>query len=451
MRKAVYLLFLLVLWRARPAAAEGAFEEEEAEKPAVKEMESGEFAGSVVLAGREGRLLSMEIPGEVYQGLKRADMADMRIFDAGGLPVPFAVRPVPGAVFTPPPRDVPFFIWEEENGALPAGTDIVIDTSGTVVRVNSRGGGTAAGGAGSGPVYLLDCSGFTYAPSSLVLSVEEGDNYNSAVRLFSGTEDLSRWQETERRQIVARYGNSGANRDTVRLSGTGARYVLLKFESPVPPLLGVTAYFDEVTSPPPRLEKTAAGTFRDERRRAVDYDTGGFYPLVSVNFILPEADSVEALVKYRTDNNGEWRNAGRMTLFRFSGEDGEKTHEPMDAFSSAPYWELESLSFPFAKAPEGIFIWEAREIVFPGRGKGPWTLAFGNPRAGPPESFTVPAGTAAERAAAGEFVYRKDRENSPPPRRFGEFLLWGILGTAALVLTGLACYAAGIIKKGDPS
>jgi hypothetical protein len=423
---------------------EPAFEEKEMEAPAGKEKEKGEFAGRIVLDGREGRLLSFEIPEAVYRGLERADMADMRIFDAEGFPVPFTVRPVPGAVFIPPPRDVPFFVWEEENGALPAGTDIVIDTSGTVVRVNSRGGGTAGGG----PVYLLDCSAFGYAPSSLVLSLEDGSNYNSAVRLFSGTEDLSRWQESGRRQIIARYGNSDVNRNTVLVPETGARYVLLKFETPVPPLLGVTAYFDEVQAPPPRMERIAAGTFRDERRRVIDYDTGGFYPVVSVNFILPEADSIEALLRNR-DKNGEWRNAGRMTLFRFSGEDGERTHEPMDISSSAPYWELESLSFPFAKAPEGVFFWEAREIVFPGRGKGPWTLAFGNAGAGPPESFTVPAGTAAERAAAGEFVYREGGKGSPPPRRFGEFLLWGILGVAAIILTGLACYAAGIIKKGD--
>ncbi|MDR0602045.1 MAG: DUF3999 domain-containing protein [Treponema sp.] len=443
MRKAAacVLFFLAVAM----AEGEPEFEEPGPGKEARKE-ESGEFAGSIPLGGTAGRLLSLEIPEAVYRGLERADMADMRIFDAGGLPVPFAVRPVPGGSFTPPPLEVPFFIWEEEGGTLPAEADVVIDASGTVIRVNSRGGGSAGGGR---PVYLLDFSGFGHTPSSLALSMENEANYNSAVRVFSGAADLSRWKEFERRQIIARYGNSGANRDTIELPETGMRYLLLKFETPVPPLLGVTARFDAVNLPPPRREWTAEGAFRDGERHVIDYDAGGFFPIVSVNFILPEADSVEAMVRNRLDKNDEWRIAGRVTLFRFSDEDGERTHDPMEVSSSAPYWELESLSFPFANVPECRFVREVKEIVFPGRGKGPWTLAFGNAAAGPAESFAVPAGAAAERAAVGEALYRRDKQGSFPPRRFEEFFLWGILTCAVIVLTGLAFYIARIMKKED--
>jgi hypothetical protein len=405
-----------------------------------------DFAGSIRLWGQPDRLLSLEIPEEVYQGLRRADMADMRVFDAEGLPVPFTVRPVPGQVFTPPPQTVPFFIWEKE-AALPAGADIEIDASGTVIRINSRGGLSTGR---TNAAYLLDLSGFSGVPSALVLSMEKSDHYNAAVRMYSGT-DLSFWSEFERRQIIAWYGDSGANRDTIELPERDMRYLLLKFENPVPALRGITALWKPVQAPPPRREKAAVGTFPDKGRRIINYDTGGFYPIVSVNFILPETDSVEALIKSRNALEDDWRIAARASLFRFSGPDGEKTHEALEISSSAPYWELESVSLPFAKAPEGRFGWQIREIVFPGRGKGPWTLAYGNPACGPQEEFTIPAGVSAEKAEAGEIVYRPLEEEIKPPRRWGQFLLWAILAAAVIVLTSLAFYIAKIIKKEDVS
>ncbi|MDR2371504.1 MAG: DUF3999 domain-containing protein [Treponema sp.] len=413
-------------------------------KPAGPEPD--DFAGNISLSGTAGRLLSLEIPEEVYRGLRRADMADMRVFDAEGLPVPFTVRPVPGQVFTPPPRTIPFFIWEKET-ALPAGADIEIDASGTVIRINSRGGPSTGR---TNAAYLLDLSGFPGVPSALVLSMENKDHYNSAVRIYSGT-DLSFWSEFDRRQIIAWYGDSGANRDTIELPERDMRYLLLKFENPAPAPRSITALWKPVQAPPPRREKAAAGTFPDAGRRIVNYDTGGFYPIVSVNFILPETDSVETLIKSRNAIEDEWRAVARAALFRFSGPGGEKTHEALEISSSARYWELESLSLPFAKAPEGRFGWQIREIVFPGRGKGPWTLAYGNPGCGPPEEFTVPAGVFMEKAAAGEIVYRPPEEEIKFPRRWGQFLLWSILAAAAIILTGLAFYIAKIIKKEDVS
>jgi hypothetical protein len=373
-------------------------------------------------------------------------MADMRVFDAEGLPVPFTVRPVPGEVFTPPPRPVPFFIWEKET-AFPAGADIEIDASGTIIRINSRGNPPAGR---TNAAYLLDLSGFKDAPSTLVLSMENKDHYNSAVRIYSGT-DLSFWDEFERRQIMAWYGDSGANRDTIELPERDMRYLLLKFENPAPAPRIITALWKPVQAPPPRREKAAAGTFPDSGRRIINYDTGGFYPIVSVNFILPETDSVEALIKSRNSGEDDWRTMARATLFRFSGPDGEKTHEALEISSSAPYWELESLSLPFAKIPEGRFGWQIREIVFPGRGKGPWTLVYGNPACGPPEEFIIPAGVSVEKAAVDEIVYRPPGEETGSPRRWEQFLLWSILAAAVIILTGLAFYIAKILKKEDVS
>jgi hypothetical protein len=423
-----------------------------------------DFSGSVTITGTEGRLLSLEIPEDVYRGLERGDRGDIRIFDAGNLPVPFVIRPLQGSAFTPPALDVPFFVWEQKDDSLPkAGTDIVIE-SGTVVRIiNKSGGGNTQKNT---PVYLLDFSGFDYTPVSLILDIENESYYHSAVRLYSGGADLVRWEESSRRQIVAWYGearsggeaDSGVNRNSLELPDTGMRYLLLKFEHPDLVLRSIAALFGEVEIPPPSRESAAGGAFAGGGRRIIEYDTKGFYPLVSLAFILPGADSIEADLKSRLNDSEEWRTLRRITLFRFSGADGDLFNEPVEVSFSYPHWRLESHSFPFAAVPECRFQWMPEELVFPARGKGPWTLAYGNADCGPLQSAAIGEllgrkadGPGIEKAVIGEPVYIRQKGKGVFPFRIGQFLLWAILIIAVIVLTSLAWYIAKIMKKEDRS
>jgi hypothetical protein len=119
-----------------------------------------DFAGEITLDGEGGRLLKIELPEAVFRGLRRSDLGDIRVFDADGAAVPFLTRPVPGALETPPPREIPFFPWKEEAGrTLPETADIELDAAGTVLRVKSRNAAQLERQA-----YLLDLSGLEYPP-----------------------------------------------------------------------------------------------------------------------------------------------------------------------------------------------------------------------------------------------------------------------------------------------
>jgi hypothetical protein len=438
----------------------------------------GDFAGSLVLSGAPGGLLGLEIPEAVYQGLERPDMGDIRVFDEAGLAVPFVIRRAPGITVTPPPEEVPFFRWEQETDtALPGGTDIRINAEGAVLNITSRGRPSSAA-----PAYILDLSGLSYTPAALNVTLgKEGEQYHTGVRIYASA-DLARWREFEKRQTLAWFGGGMAGpdivagRDLLELPPGNHRYLLLKFEKPLVdsrttegasfsrdlPPRRITAVFEALEIPPMTREKTVAGEWRGSGRRIAGYAVGGFYPLTAINFPLPQADSIEVLLKNRFTGEDEWSFVARTNLFRISSGAGEtRTNEALEINTSAPFWELEAAGgVAFSSLPGCTIRWAVYELVFLGRGAGPWTLAWGNGGYGPQEAgdlklseFTGGTGAPEIETARplGEPVY------TPRPRtaarfygKWGRFVLWAVLILAVVFLSGLALYIARSMKKERP-
>jgi hypothetical protein len=375
-------------------------------------------------------------------------MADIRVFDAGGFPVPFMIRPVPGRIVEPPPVELPFFPWTEPGAAFPEGADIVIDARGTVLSIKNQGPGPAEAAA----AYLLDLSALPSDPSMLNVSLgAEGDIYNAAARIYASA-DLSRWEELGRPQTLACFGAGGAGRETLELPpGAGRRYLLLKLDRPGLSPRRIRAVFDKFEIPAPPGEKTIDGTWGEDRR-SVRYDTGGFYPLRLIDFPLPRPDSVEVLVKYRFTAEEDWREAQRTILFRVNdGSGGTLSGGALETGVSAPLWELEAAG-PFPSIPGCTIRWTPQELVFLGRGPGPWTLAWGNGDYDSPGGFPGSLGPNLEDAGIGEArplgPPRYEARPPPPARKNWEpFILWGVLVIAVLVLSAMAFYIAASMRK----
>jgi hypothetical protein len=445
--------------------------EGEADRPSAKPPKPEDFAGTLVLSGTGGTLLGFEIPEEVYRGLERPDRGDIRVFDADGIAVPFVSRPVPGTRVLPPPEEVPFFRWQQGSSTtLPGSTDIEIDTSGAVVRI--RGAGERL--SQTAQTYLLDISHLSQAPVSLALTLEESEEfYHSAATIFTSN-NLSQWKEYNTPQAVARFGNSGTdnagageNRNTLDLPQTvgGAepvKYLLLRFDRDIPMPRVIRANFAETITPPAHRETIVHGE-RQGNGNTIDYYTGGFYPITGIEFRLPEADSVNVNIKNKMRADDDWRFFARETLYRLkSGSNGsdsagntELKNAAIPVTAAAPWWQLEAAGDSvFSSAPDCYFTWEPWEIVFIGRGKGPWTCAWGNRDVGRSSDSRL---TLADFAAGdmpiekailqGQASYRETSTKSGAQNR-GQWLLWGILILSVLVLSGLAYCVALSMRKG---
>ena len=405
-----------------------------------------DFAGAIEYTGPEGSLLALEIPGAVYRGLERPDRGDIRVFDAGGSPVPFLIRPAPGIRVTPESEDVPFFVWREGGDqALPQGTDIEIDASGAVVRIR----GQAAAKLRGGRDYLLDLSGLSHKPVSLDFSLGRTEEFfNTPVRVYS-SDDLSQWRPQEKRQVFAWYGEGEVSRSLVDPGDEKSRYLLLKFETRDPAPERITARFGAVEIPALVEEEGIGGTLSAGRRTAL-YDMRAFYPLARIEWRLPEPDLVEVIIRNRFSEWEEWSYRGRQRLYRYRLEDGgERKNGPFDVSDAAPFWQLEAAGdIPFGSVPVCYPSRELQELVFLARGRGPWTLAYGGSDWGPlsgtglsaeaPEGET---GGAVPAVPTGAARYEKRESSTGPERhwgRWGRWVLWTILVLSVMVLSFLA-------------
>jgi hypothetical protein len=420
-----------------------------------------DFAGAYGLTGQEGSLLRLELPVEVFMGAERPDLGDLRIFDADGVPAPYVIREPPEQMVTPPPKDIPFFIWKQEDEkTLLTGTDIDINTSGGVVRIRNQGRDE-----GSAPVYLADLSGLyqtdqpdaaNRAPSELLIETAHGGRFFNTPAALHYSSDLSHWTAFEKKQILAFYGSAGVSRDTLALPrGEKFRYLLIRLDRDAPALEKITARFDPFPVPAGIREKTIPGAISGGGKTAA-YHTGGFYPVFEIDFVLPSADSFQVTIRDRYWEDMDWNDRGRETIFRYNSPGGEpRKNSPFSISSSAPFWQLGvSGERAFTGPPELVIRWKMRELIFLALGKGPWTLAYGNAVIGPPEEGlpqleegdaellpALPTGLASYEPRPGERAERLKEE-------FGLWILWGVLILAVIVLSALAFVIARSMRNG---
>jgi hypothetical protein len=401
----------------------------------------------------------LELPGNVYRHVERSDLGDIRLFDAGGTPAPFEIRKAPEVRYTPPPAEVPFFPWTPGDGTSPPKqADIEINAAGAVIKLNA---GSASPEQVSKPAaFLVDLSELSFPPLSLVLETGEGgEQFNSSVTLrYSG--DLADWRLFDKAQTIARYGTGAAgNRNTLVLPEAAAPYIALTFGETVPPLRKVTALFKTITRPETVMESHFPGT-KSEDGFSVFYAPGGYFPALGVDFLLPQADSLKVEIKNRLSEDLPWETWARGSLYRFnadtaaaSGEerDAVRKNKPWEGTSRAPYWLLRAEGgLPFASVPVMRLTWEPYRIVFLARGTGPWILAYGNRDYGPVSgSWLGPARDQKLLPASvtGGERYTPRILEAAAEHDYQQWILWGVLILAVVVLSGLAWFMAKSMKE----
>ncbi|MDR1902075.1 MAG: DUF3999 domain-containing protein [Treponema sp.] len=405
-----------------------------------------DFAGTISLNGKSGAVLAWEIPETVYRRLERPDLGDIRVFDTEGVMVPFTVRKMEAAQFTPPPEDAPFFIWQgSDAGGFPHNQDIEINSNGTVITIKNYPESSPAS-----PVYLLDCSSFSQLPDSLVLTMKGTAEFFNTLAVIHYSTDLANWTLFDRKQALGYYGASGANRDSLELPSITFRYLLLNFSPPAPELLSVQAQFKAQVQKTPGGELLIAGQ-RSSDKKKVTYTIGGYFPLIHADWLLPQPDSIQVRVKNRFNPNEDWGYIGAMTIFQYSTGDGSvRKNSPLETTARAPYWEIEAGgSQAFAFVPDMLINYERQELIFLARGQGPWKAAYGNSLC-PPDSTLDITGLSVfdpARPAGGE-TYEPDRRRIQGKKQdYGEFALWSILILAALLLSFLAFSIAKNMRK----
>jgi hypothetical protein len=394
----------------------------------------------------------------------------LRVFDARGKPVPYAIRRrLPSSDAQAEFHPLPVFRLEPgSRGANGTGEGISVDgyridaelsASGAILSVHSGDRRAASDGRAAG--WLLDTSGLERAIVGLEFSLDaRGGDFVSRLRLES-SDDLARFVEVDADLALARLVQGGhrIDRTDFEIPRTRARYLRITpiDTRPGAELLGVRARLAPKRSKPERFRHTIAGRFDPERPEVVLFDLEASAPLEGVQVLLDEPNSiVEGRLESASSPDGPWR-VRQSGVYYFFEKGGSLRNPPAEQHGSRDrHWRLVTSSRGgglLGEPPSLELVWRPEQLLYIERGSQPSLLAVGRAgtfdgsfasahltqmsvRMGGQDETDLPEASARlgpERVLAGEAVLQL--EQLVPWRSYA---LWALLLTSVGVVLGLS-------------
>jgi uncharacterized protein DUF3999 len=405
----------------------------------------------------DGAFFRVEVPAAVYDGALRADLGDVRVFNADGAPVPiaFLARPAAAREATAPValQLFPLRVDRDRRDLGDLTMTVRRDASGTTVNLATRDGAAVAGERLAG--YLVDASDQKSPLTALTLSLPEGFNVSTRVRV-EGSDDLAGWRvlASGAPVLAVEFGGRRLSRDRVDLAPGPSRYLRIATEPGQPPLeiAGARGELADRLIDPARQSRKVEGVADKPNSGEYVFDLGGTPPVDRIALELPEINTVvPAQVYARRDPKDEWRAVGATVFYRLKQDTDETTSPPWPvATAPARYWKIsvDPRSGGLGNKPPTLTaLWIPQALVFAARGGGPFELAYGSAQAKPvalPIETLVP-GYEARVTPATFALATAGAAKTPPamaalrqPVDLKRWLLWAALGLATLVLGWMA-------------
>jgi hypothetical protein len=397
------------------------------------------------------------LPAEVYGGVTRADLGDLRVFNAAGEAVPHLLRAAPAAAAEPRFAALPIFPVFVAAGRAGAGLSIETETraDGAIVRVRraDAGGGELAG-------YLLDASAIDQPLTALALQLEENGADVVARVTVEASHDLTTWRAVAPARAVARvaYGEHRLEQTTVPLPDVRAPYLRLAWAADEagggarPVLSGVAAQLGTPEREPEREWRSLAGVAAAARERRYEYETGGHFPVDRIGFELPANSLLSVVVSSRPSADAAWRERHRGTHYHLRVGGVELRGEPATLpRTSDRYWRVEVRDGSYANAAPALRVgWTPQRLAFLAAGEPPYLLAYGSgsarPVAAPLDGVLATLGarggaTLLQQARLGEAVELGGAERlrpAPTSVDWRHWTLWGVLLAGVAILAAMA-------------
>jgi hypothetical protein len=429
---------------------------------AAEQPQDFAFGLPVEVDGSEA-LYEVDIPASVYQGVTRADLGDLRVFNADGEPVPFALEPrPPQRAQTPQPVAVQYFPLYGDQAADLEGLRLRVEKSGagTVVSVKSDAGKPAA----KRPLlaYLVDVSALKQPYEALELDWRQSStSYATNVRV-EASDDLKNWTAVVAQAPLLRIDHDGQRLEqrTVEFQPRTAKYLRLSWPASAKAEAQAAAEPLELTRVNVRTGNIALEPERvwrevlpetGEKPGEYLYDLGGQFPVERVRFALPQQNTIARVeVLSRADPQRDWQLVTNGVIYRLM-QQGHPVSSPdlAVATNTNRYWLVRvdqkggGLGSGLPRLGAG---WVPQKLVFAARGKAPFQIAYGSSKVQPaayPIDTVVPgwrsdqpqklarADSLPERLLGGAAALHR-------PINYRIFGLWGTLVLGVLLLGWMA-------------
>lgn len=425
-----------------------------AAEPPVREQ----FAYSMPLHVPEGDpVVTLPLPPAVYRDCVDAGLRDLRVINAAGEVVPYALRRPPAArPGASTAVRVPLFPLRRDAPADAAALQLSI--SGGRAQLELQGGSSV--GAPPIAAWLVDARALGSPVDSFTWEwAPDAPDFSANVQL-EASEDLENWRTIVSAAPLARLQHAGevfeqravafaaVRAKFWRLSATGAT------ELPAFTAVRATQVAGEVPVEWQRAE--APGTTQTGQTGDYLFDLGAQLPVERVALVLPDVNTVAQVEVFsRRDPRDAWQSAARGGVYRLQAS-GSELISPALAANGQPrrLWRVKvdprgggiGPGIPRLRAD-----WLADQVVFVTRGAGPFELVYGSavaPAADVPLGALLPAGNSASFDATGlpiaqasepqEAGGRDLLEPPPPERPWQAWLLWAALLAGVATLGALA-------------
>ena len=457
----------------------------------------GDYSHAIALTvSGKNAVVQLRLPQAVYLHARSADLRDLRVFDAAGKVVPFAVTQ--GAAQTQATRrELPVSIFPVTNAITWAGqavleggaasqsstikNDFEIRTSadGSVTSITTRHGRAPVAGENSDRLgaLVLDLGKGTPAIDALAFTLPEGrTSYHAQVEL-EVSDDLRTWESLGFSNLSWLVNGEGQSLTSNRMefAPRAFRYARLSWHDGMPLLFAkIVAEAPSLTEVPAAMESMtvapAPGKFKDD----IFYATPLAIPVRRVNLqfgdrsvVLPgELGHYVELpaAKGMTATRWEFRPRLEATFFQLS-QGGVQRKSGDIIVDDVHEWNWVARSSGLVLAQPSLRLsWTPQTLVFMAASAGPYSLSFGRSGVQPAQlgiaqvapGFTAAELQAVERAVPGQLqVVSVQPQDDSAAQAAGKaarkrmLMLWGVLLLGVGVLGVMAWKLIGQMKKGE--
>lgn len=391
----------------------------------------------------------VELPLAVYQKIVHPDLADLRVFNAAGEQVPFAIeRPAAGTVSNAAAALSVFPLKDDSTATLDA-VRVTIEAGRGAINVQTGAPATASGRINT---YLVDGRSLEATVAALRFEwPEDAPDFAGRIRI-EGSDSLADWRPVAAAAPIANL-HSAAGRlieQRVEFSPTRAKYWRLSWVGPAAPfvLTSVLAEPARQNVEAHRATLEVASSTTRSKPGEFEYDLGARMPVDRVNLNLSEPNTVvEVELLSRAHNSDAWHAIRRSGFYRLKAEDEELRNGPIVVEPNTDrHWLLrvDPKGGGLGRAaPHLVVGWVAHQVVFVARGNGPFFLAYGNATAQAaavslavlPKAVSIESASLANPESSGG----EDRLQPPPePYAWKAAILWVVLIIGAALLAWMA-------------
>lgn len=344
--------------------------------------------GLRVEASGAGPIWELALPEAVYRGVTRADLGDLRVFNAAGAIVPHALRlPKPPEAAAPAPVELPVFpLYHHRSASGGQVLRIVTNERGAVIDASSAA--TPADGADRVEAYLVDASALERAPRQLRLDWRGTDAAGFAVAVaVDASDDLAHWQTIARDMTIAdlRAGESVLTHRDIGLPERKAKYLRITWPERLRriELAKVSAVFAPLAAPAERQWLELSGTPGRSDPVRYDYDSGGQRAVDRVRLVFPGGNALlRGTLQSAATPDGPWRVRHTGIHYSLRQDDAVLESAPVELPAvSDRYWRLvpEGPAVAVEASAPGLALgWTPHRLRFVAQGEPPYVVAFGS-------------------------------------------------------------------------